>query len=251
MSPSSTTMCVFDQKQRDAAVVDEPTTLLYEALHERYASRKRQTSFLARRRRVGKETPGAVLAPRAAAWRSARITLRPMNKKRFAEEVERVKALTTRRGRRTGGLCAVDGSGDRQPRQASSNGGTRGPPICRVAEARGEVIAIGVRVPDFNSRCCKRSAAYFRAPQGSCGHSRKINRRACCSGREPGIPGQGIDGRCTNGFWQAWVKPGMRGGEGGGFSEDNAPMTKAALAEARIPTFPKTYASTTSRCEVL
>ena len=159
----------------------------------------------------------------------AGITLRPLNKKRFAEEVELVKALYNKAWEKNWGFVPLtEAEIDHLAKQLKP---IVVPDLVVFAEHAGEVIGFGVALPDFNLALLhNRSGRFFPGILKVLWHSRKINRaRVLLLGVIREFRGKGIDGTLYDWVWQACVKHGMPSGEGGWILEDNAPMTKAAL----------------------
>ena len=229
MSPSINDECGLLIKNNDL-----PPSLMmpynppyYVGLHEAYGFTKAKDL-------LAFEGGGAATAPerflrvaRRVAERAG-ITLRPLDKKRFAAEVELVKALYNKAWEKNWGFVPLTNAEiDHLAKQLKP---IVVPDLVVFAERRGEVIGFGVALPDFNVALLhNRSGRLFPGILKILWHARKIHRaRVLLLGVIPELRGKGIDGMLYDWVWNACVKHGMPNGEGGWILEDNAPMTKAA-----------------------
>jgi GNAT superfamily N-acetyltransferase len=200
----------------------------YEELHERYGFTKAK-DLLAFEGGGSEKPPERFVRLAQRVAQRAGITLRPLNKKRFADEVELVKVLYNKAWEKNWGFVPLtEAEIDHLAKQLKP---IVVPDLVVFAERGGEVIGFGVALPDFNLALLhNRSGRFFPGILKVLWHARKINRaRVLLLGVIREFRGKGIDGTLYDWVWQACVKHGMPSGEGGWILEDNAPMTKAAL----------------------
>jgi len=200
----------------------------YEALHERYGFTKAK-DLLAFEGGGSAKPPERFLRLAQRVAQRAGITLRALNKKRFAAEVELVKALYNKAWEKNWGFVPLtEAEIDHLAKQLKP---IVIPDLVVFAERAGEVVGFGVALPDFNLALLhNRSGRFFPGILKILWYSRKIHRaRVLLLGVVPELRGKGIDGTLYDWVWQACVKHGMPNGEGGWILEDNGPMTKAAL----------------------
>jgi GNAT superfamily N-acetyltransferase len=199
----------------------------YRALHEQYGFTKAKD--LLAFEGGGSATPPErfVRLARRVAERAG-ITLRPLNKQRFASEVELVKALYNKAWEKNWGFVPLtEPEMDHLAKQLKP---IVVPDLVVFAERAGEVIGFGIALPDFNLALRhNRSGRLFPGILKILWYARKIHRaRVLLLGVIPEFRGRGIDGVLYDWVWRACVKHGMPTGEGGWILEDNAPMTKAS-----------------------
>jgi len=198
----------------------------YRALHERYGFTKAKD--LLAFEGGGATAPERLLRLAGRAAERAGVTLRPLEMKRFAAEVELVKALYNRAWEKNWGFVPLtEAEIDHLAKQLKP---IVVPDLVVFAERAGEVVGFGVGLPDFNLALLhNRSGRLFPGILKVLWHARKIHRaRILLLGVIPELRGRGIDGVLYHWVWNACVKHGMPQGEGGWILEDNAPMVKAA-----------------------
>lgn len=199
----------------------------YQGLHERYGFTKAKDLFAFEGGNASEPPERFLRVARRVAERAG-ITLRPLNKKRFEDEVELVKALYNKAWEKNWGFVPLtEAEIDHLAKQLKP---IVVPDLVVFAERAGEVVGFGVALPDFNLALLhNRSGRFFPGILKILWHSRKINRaRVLLLGVIPEFRGRGIDGMLYDWVWKACVKHGMPSGEGGWILEDNGPMTKAA-----------------------
>ena len=199
----------------------------YVALHQAYgfAKAKDLLAFAGTGDRMPERIARAakVLAERKG------ISLRPLNMKRFREEVELIKALYNQAWERNWGFVPLTGAEiDHLAKQLKP---IVVPDLVCFAERQGQVVGFAVALPDLN-------VALKHNPSGRLFPgiikvllNRKTNRaRVLLLGVIPEYRGRGIDGLMYDWIWTHGVARGFNWGEGGWILEDNAPMNNAALA---------------------
>ena len=198
----------------------------YRALHERYGLTKAKDLFAYEG--GGAAAPERLRRLARRVTERAGITLRPLDKKRFAAEVELVKALYNRAWQKNWGFVPLtEAEIDHLAKQLKP---IVVPDLVVFAERAGEVVGFGVGLPDFNLALLhNRSGRLFPGILKVLWHARRIQRaRILLLGVIPELRGRGIDGVLYAWVWNNCVKHGMPQGEGGWILEDNAPMNKAA-----------------------
>ncbi len=208
----------------------------YTTLHERYGFVKAKDLLAYEGSGDGPPERLVRIAKRVA--ERAGITLRPLNMKRFAAEVELVKALYNKAWEKNWGFVPLtEAEIDHLAKQLKP---IVVPDLVVFAERAGEVVGFGVALPDLN-------VALKHNPSGRLFPgiikvllNRKTNRaRILLLGVIPEYRGRGIDGLMYDWIWTHGVAKGYNWGEGGWILEDNAPMNNAALALGFLPY--KTY----------
>ena len=161
---------------------------------------------------------GKVLAERFG------VTLRPLDMKRFHEEVELVKSLFNEAWEQNWGYVPMtDAELEHLAKQLK--------PIIIAdlivfAEIKGRVIGFGVCIPDFNVALKHNpSGRLFPGLLKILWYSRKIDRaRIPLLGTIREYRGKGIDALLYHWIWTHSTARGMPQGEAGWILEDNAPM---------------------------
>lgn len=198
----------------------------YRDLHERYGFTKAKD--LLAFEGGGQAPPERLVRLSRHVARRAGITLRPLDKKRFTQEVELVKALYNKAWEKNWGFVPLtEAEIDHLAKQLKP---IVVPDLVVFAERAGAVIGFGVALPDFNRALLhNRSGRLFPGILKILWHARSIRRaRVLLLGVIPEFRGRGIDGLLYDWVWKACVKHGMPSGEGGWILEDNVPMTRAA-----------------------
>ena len=198
----------------------------YVALHERYGFTKAKDLFAYEG--GGAAPPERLMRLSRRVAERAGITLRPLNMKRFAAEVEIIKALYNQAWEKNWGFVPLtEAEIDHLAKQLKP---IVVPDLVVFAERAGKVVGFGVALPDFNRALLhNRSGRLFPGILKVLWHARKIDRaRVLLLGVIPELRGRGIDGVLYEWVWNACVKHKMPQGEGGWILEDNAPMNKAA-----------------------
>ena len=212
---------------------DTPPTLLmthnlpyYVALHEGYglAKAKDLLAFAStsaalpeRITRVAK-----VIAERQG------ITLRPLNMKRFREEVELVKSLYNQAWERNWGFVPMSGAEiDHLARQLKP---IVIPDLVCFAERQGQVIGFAVALPDLNVALKHNPSGRIYGLPKILWYARRINRcRIPLLGTLKEYRRSGVDALMYHWIWSKGLQRGFNWGEGGWILEDNVPMVNAAL----------------------
>jgi len=146
----------------------------------------------------------------------AGITLRALNKKRFAEEVELVKALYNKAWEKNWGFVPLtEAEIDHLAKQLKP---IVIPDLVVFAERAGEIVGFAVALPDFNLALLhNRSGRFFPGILKVLWYSRKIHRaRVLLLGVVPELRGKGIDGMLYDWVWQACVNTACRTAKAGG-----------------------------------
>jgi GNAT superfamily N-acetyltransferase len=202
--------------------------LYYRALHERYGFTKAKD--LLAYDGGSSEAPERFVRLAQRAMARANITVRPLDMKRFTDEVELVKALYNRAWEKNWGFVPLtEAEIDHLAKQLK--------PIVVAdmvlfAERAGEIVGFGVGLPDFNLALLhNRSGRMFPGILKVLWHARKIRRaRILLLGVIPEFRGRGVDAALYYTIWMNSVRHGMPRGEAGWILEDNEPMNKAARA---------------------
>jgi GNAT superfamily N-acetyltransferase len=157
------------------------------------------------------------------------VTLRPLDMKRFHEEVELVKSLFNEAWEQNWGYVPMtDAELEHLAKQLK--------PIIIAdlvvfAEVRGRVVGFGVCIPDFNVALKHNpSGRLFPGLLKILWYSRKIDRaRIPLLGMVKEYRGKGIDALLYHWIWTHATARGMPQGEAGWILEDNAPMVNGLM----------------------
>lgn len=228
MSPSINEECGLLVEGFDAP----PTVMMphnppwYGALHERYGFAKAKDLYVFEG--AGAEPPERyVRAANVLAERKG-ITLRPLDMKRFAEEVELVKTLYNQAWEKNWGFIPLtDAEIDHLAKQLKP---VVVPELVCFAERAGQVIGFSVALPDLNVALKHNpSGRLFPGILKILWHARRITRiRVLLLGVLPEYRQIGVDALMYHWIWTKGIAKGYRWAEGSWILEDNAPIIKAA-----------------------
>ncbi|HVH66229.1 MAG TPA: hypothetical protein VM716_00015 [Gemmatimonadales bacterium] len=212
---------------------DTPPTILmphnrayYVALHEGYgfAKAKDLLAFASGATQLPERIARAakILAERKG------ITLRPLNMKRFKEEVELVKALYNQAWERNWGFVPLtEAEIDHLAKQLKP---IVVPDLVCFAERQGQVIGFAVALPDLNVALRHNPSGRIWGLPTILWHARRIRRvRIPLLGTLKEYRLTGVDALMYHWIWSKGLEHGYTWGEGGWILEDNAPMVNAAL----------------------
>jgi GNAT superfamily N-acetyltransferase len=184
--------------------------------------------LLAYRRDVGEVAERLTAAAARLAKRRA-ITVRPLDVRRFADEVSIVKRLYNTSWERNWGFVPMtDAEIDFLAAQLRP---VVVPELVSIAEVKGEPIGVGIALPDLN-------VALRRNPSGRLFPgivkvllaSRRIDRlRIFMLGTRPDWRGKGVDALLYQAIWDAARGKGYRWAEAGWILEDNHAMRNALV----------------------
>ena len=231
MNPSTNDDCGLLIKNNDT-----PPSLMmpynfayYEALHDRYGFQKAK-DLLAYEGGGAEAAPERVLRLGQRVMQRSGVTLRTLNMKRFDAEVELIKKLYNTAWEKNWGFVPLtDAEIDHLAKQLKP---IVVPDLVIFAERGGDVVGLGVGLPDFNLALLhNRSGRLFPGILKVLWYARKIFRaRILLLGIVPELRGRGIDAVLYHRLWENSVKHGMPRGEAGWILEDNVSMNRAALA---------------------
>jgi GNAT superfamily N-acetyltransferase len=156
------------------------------------------------------------------------IRLRPLDMKRFKQEVELVKVLYNQAWERNWGFVPLtEAEIDHLAKQLKP---IVVPDLVCFAEREGEVIGFAVALPDLNVALKHNPSGRLYGLPKILWYARKIRRaRVLLLGTLKEYRGTGIDALMYHWIWTKGVAHGITWGEGGWILEDNAPMVNAAL----------------------
>ena len=203
----------------------------YRALHERYGFTKAKDLLAFN---LAYDGAGAWSAPERflrlgqRALKRSGVTLRMLDMKRFAAEVELIKALYNKTWEKNWGFVPLTNPEiDHLAKQLKP---IVVPDLVIFAERGAEVVGFGLGLPDFNLALLhNRSGRLFPGILKILWHARKIQRaRILLLGVMPEFRGRGVDAILYHRVWENSVKHGMPSGEAGWILEDNELMKKAA-----------------------
>src|SRR6185503_19911652 len=213
---------------------DTPPTLMmphnrpyYVTLHERYGFVKAKDLLAYEGSGDGPPERLVRIAKRVA--ERAGITLRAMNMKRFAQEVELVKALYNRAWEKNWGFVPLtEAEIDHLAKQLKP---IVVPDLVVFAERAGEVVGFGVALPDLNVALKKNpSGRLFPGILKVLWHGRKLRRgRVLLLGLLPEYRKTGAEVLLYKWIWEKGYKLGFRWAEAGWILEDNAPMNNGLI----------------------
>src|SRR5438445_120661 len=167
------------------------------------------------------------------------ITLRALDMKRFAEEVELVKALYNQAWEKNWGFVPLaDAEIDHLAKQLKP---VVVPDLVCFAERAGKVIGFAVALPDMNVALKHNpSGRLFPGVLKVLWHARRIHRlRVLLLGVLPEYRGTGVDALMYHWIWEKGNAKGYTWGEGGWILEDNPAMVNGARQLGFVPY--KTY----------
>lgn len=198
----------------------------YQTLHERYGFTKAKD--LLAYEGGGAAPPERLVRLAHRAMERAGVTLRALEMKRFADEVELVKELYNQAWEQNWGFVPLtEAEIDHLAKQLKP---IVVPDLVIFAEQRGKIVGFGIGLPDFNLALLhNRSGRLFPGILKVLWHARKIRRaRILLLGVVPEFRRHGVDAALYDRVWRASVAHGMPWGEAGWILEDNAAMNKAA-----------------------
>jgi len=199
----------------------------YVALHERYGFRKAK-DLIALESTSSQVPERLTRAAHLLAERKG-ITLRRLDMKRFAAEVELVKALYNEAWEKNWGFVPLtDAEIDHLAKQLKP---VVVPDLVCFAERGGKVIGFGVALPDLNVALKHNpSGRLFPGIVKLLWHSRHIARiRVMLLGVLKEYRSTGVDALMYHWIWEKATTKGYHWAEAGWILEDNAPMLNAAL----------------------
>jgi hypothetical protein len=211
---------------------DTPPTLMmphnpayYVGLHDRYGFTKAKD--LLAFESAGVQMPERIgRAAKVIAERKG-ITLRPLNLKRFKDEVELVKALYNQAWERNWGFVPLtEAEIDHLAKQLKP---IVVPDLICFAERQGKVIGFAVALPDLNVALKHNPSGRLYGLPKILWYARKIHRcRILLLGTIKEYRGSGVDALMYHWIWTKGGALGFHWGEGGWILEDNAAMVNAA-----------------------
>jgi len=168
----------------------------------------------------------------------AGVTLRPLNMKRFFEDVELIKELYNQSWEKNWGFVPLTGAEiDHLAKQLKP---IAIPDLVPFAVRDGKVVGFAVALPDFNVALKHNPSGRIWGLPWILWHARHIGRaRVPLLGTIPEFRGRGIDALLYHWIWTKAAARGITWGEGGWILEDNAPMVNGAKALGFLPY--KTY----------
>ena len=231
MSPSTNDECglLIENNGTPPSLMMPYNPPYYEKLHARYGFTKAKDLWAYEG--GGAEMPDERVSRIAErATKRAGVRLRPLNMKRFKEEVELVKVLYNRAWEKNWGFVPLTNAeidhlaGQLKPIVV--------PDLVVFAERGSELVGFGVGLPDLNLALLhNRSGKMFPGILKVLWYARKISRaRILLLGIIPEFRGKGIDAALYHWIWINSVKHGMMRGEAGWILEDNDVMNRGAVA---------------------
>ena len=156
------------------------------------------------------------------------ITLRPLDMKRFREEVELVKTLYNQAWERNWGFVPLTGAEiDHLAKQLRP---IVVPDLVCFAQRAGQVIGFAVALPDLNVALKHNPSGRIWGLPKVLWYARRIHRcRIPLLGALKEYRRSGVDALMYHWIWSKGAKHGFTWGEGGWILEDNMPMVNAAL----------------------
>src|SRR5436305_7500637 len=156
------------------------------------------------------------------------ITLRPLNMKRFKQEVELVKALYNQAWEKNWGFVPLtDAEIDHLAKQLKP---IVDPDLVCFAERKGQVIGFAVALPDFNVALKHNPSGRIWGIPKILWYARRLHRcRIPLLGTLKEYRGAGADAMTYHWIWPKGALHGYPSGEGGWILEDHAAMVNAAL----------------------
>jgi len=229
MSPSINDECglLVDGFHTPPTLMMPHNPAYYVPLHERYGLRKAKD--LLAYEGSGGAPPERYLKIAQRVADRAGITLRPLNMKRFAAEVELIKELYNLAWEKNWGFVPLtEPEIDHLAKQLKP---IAVPDLIPFAVRADKVVGFAVALPDFNVALKHNPSGRLWGLPLILWHARAIRRvRVLLLGTIPEFRGRGIDALLYNWIWTKGVAKGYNWGEGSWILEDNAPMNKAAQA---------------------
>ncbi|HYT04503.1 MAG TPA: hypothetical protein VEM13_06440 [Gemmatimonadales bacterium] len=198
----------------------------YATLHERYGFTKAKD--LLAFESSSTEMPERIARAATVIAQRKGITLRPLNMKRFREEVERVKALYNQAWEQNWGFVPLtEAEIDHLAKQLKP---IVEPDLVCFAELGSQVIGFAVALPDLNVALKHNPSGRLYGLPKILWYSRKIDRvRILLLGAVREYRMTGVDALMYHWIWTKGLEHGYTWGEGGWILEDNVPMVNAAL----------------------
>ena len=212
---------------------DTPPTVMMPHNRAYYVPLHQAYGFAKAKDLLAFESPDAKVPERIA--RAAKIlaerkgiTLRPLNMKRFKEEVELVKVLYNQAWERNWGFVPLTGAEiDHLAKQLKP---IVVPDLVCFAERQGQVIGFAVALPDLNVALKHNPSGRIYGLPKILWYARRIHRcRIPLLGTLKEYRLSGVDALMYHWIWTKGAQHGYTWGEGGWILEDNAPMVNAAL----------------------
>jgi GNAT superfamily N-acetyltransferase len=159
----------------------------------------------------------------------AGITVRPLNLKRFADEVELIKQLYNQAWEKNWGFVPLtEPEIDHLAKQLKP---IVIPDLVPFAVRGNQVVGFGVALPDLNVALKHNPSGRIWGIPAILWHARKIRRaRVLLLGTIPEFRARGIDALLYHWIWTKGAARNITWGEGSWILEDNAAMTHAAAA---------------------
>src|SRR5437588_79382 len=156
------------------------------------------------------------------------MTLRPLNMRRFRQEVGLVKARYNQAWEKNWGFVPLtDAEIDHLAKQLKP---IVEPDLVCFAERQGEVIGFAVALPDFNVALKHNPSGRLYGLPKILWYARKIHRcRILLLGTVKAYRMSGVDALMYHWIWTKGATHGYHWGEGGWILEDNVPMVNGAL----------------------
>ncbi len=198
----------------------------YVDLHDRYGLRKAKD--LIAFQSTSNEVPERIAGTAELLGRRRGITLRALNIKRFAAEVDLIKGLYNEAWEKNWGFVPLtEAEIDHLAKQLKP---IVVPDLVCFAERAGKVIGFAVALPDLNVALkTNPSGRFFPGILKVLWAARKITRlRVLLLGALKEYRATGVDALMYHWIWTKGTALGYRWGEGGWILEDNTPMVNAA-----------------------
>jgi GNAT superfamily N-acetyltransferase len=229
VSPSTNDECglLVEGFDTPAALMMPHNPPFYAALVERAGLRKAKD--LLAYRRAADELPERLVAAADVLARRRAIAVRPIDMRRFDEEIGRVKALYNRAWERNWGFVPMDGA--EIDFLAAQLKPVVVPELVVFAEVDGEPIGLAVALPDLNVALRRNpSGRLFPGIVKVALAARRIDRlRVFMLGTLPEWRGKGVDALLYKAIWDAARRKGYRWAEAGWVLEDNHAMGNALV----------------------
>lgn len=198
----------------------------YVELHEAYGFTKAKD--LLAFEGTGSQLPERIARAAGVIAERRRITLRPLNMKRFKEEVELVKSLYNQAWEKNWGFVPLtEAEIDHLAKQLKP---IVVPDLVCFAEREGQVIGFAVALPDLNVALKHNPSGRLWGLPKILWYARRIHRcRILLLGTLKQYRMSGVDALMYHWIWTKGTAHGYHWGEGGWILEDNAAMVNAAL----------------------
>ena len=213
---------------------DTPATLLMPHNPRYYAPLVEGAGFtpakdLLANQRVPTELPERLVAAATRFASRRAITIRSLDRRRFDEEIDRVKVLYNRSWERNWGFVPMDDA--EIGFLAAQLKPVVVPELVAFAEVAGETIGVAVALPDLNVALRRNpSGRFFPGVLRVALAARRIDRlRVFMLGTLPEWRGKGVDALLYKAIWERARARGYRWAEAGWVLEDNHPMRNALV----------------------